>query len=488
MFEVAEIKIQLDKHQYEKEVPEIRTQLLDVQQKLETAAFPVIIMIAGVDASGKGDVINILNEWLDPRFMLTHAFSRPSDEERERPHYWRYWMSLPSRGRIGIYALGWYGPPMADRIYERIGNGKFEAELRHINKLEKELVDDSALVIKFWLHLSKNQQIKRFEKFLKNPETRWRVTEIDRKHLKLYDRFIHIAERSLRQTSTADSPWFIMNGYDTYYRRVTVAKHIIERISTRLEVETVKEPKEHTLLNTGVSILSSLNLDQKIEKTEYQESLAFYQARISHWTRLAKQKKKSTILLFEGWDAAGKGGAIRRITQVMDARNYRVRPIAAPTDEEKSHHYLWRFWRHLPRDGRVTIYDRSWYGRVLVERVENYANKSQWTRAYSEINDFEEELSDHGIILVKFWMHIDKDEQLRRFKERENSDYKRYKITEEDYRNREKWDLYEDAVNDMVTHTSTNYAPWHLIEANDKHFGRIQVLKTIHEVYQKRFE
>ncbi|MCX7111254.1 MAG: polyphosphate:AMP phosphotransferase [Proteobacteria bacterium] len=489
MFEVAELKNKVSKAEYEAEVSSIREQLLDVQQKLEAAAVPVLIVIAGVDSSGKGDLIGKLNEWFDPRFMSTHAFGYPSDEEIERPQHWRYWMSLPPRGRIAIYAMGWYGQVLSDRLNSRIGNGKLEKELSHINKLEKELADDGALIIKFWLHLSKSQQKKVVAKLEKNPETNWRVTDAEKRHLRLYDKFVKICEQVIRHTSTPEAPWMIINGLDASYRRLTSARHIIERISLRMESDNnigrvvLGESIAH--VKSGVSLLSSLDLNKKLEKSDYQAKLASYQGRISQLSRVARQRKISTLLVFEGWDAVGKGGVIRRITHAMDARNYRVIPIAAPSDEEKAQHYLWRFWRHLPRDGKVTIYDRSWYGRVLVERVENFATTGQWMRAYSEINDFEEELTEHGIILLKFWMHIDQDEQLRRFKLREDTAYKRYKITSDDYRNRDKWAEYEVAVNEMITRTSTEFAPWHLVEANDKYYARISVLSELCKIYEK---
>ncbi len=488
MFEVAELKSKIAKGDYDGEIAQLRNELLEMQERLESSGTSVVILIAGVDGSGKGDVLNKLNEWLDPRFMRTHAFGMPSDEESERPHHWRYWMTLPPKGRIGIYAVGWYGPPMANRIREKLDNAQLDAELVHINKLERELTDDGALIIKCWLHLSKKQQKHLLEKLEENPETRWRVTETDKKHLKLYKKFIGIAERVLRETSTGEAPWLIINGYDPHYRRLTIARHLIERVNARLKAVQDGEPRQtnpQPFVGTGANLLDSLDLDQKLEKPVYQEQLALHQGRINQLTRMARQKKRSTILVFEGWDAAGKGGVIRRITQAMDARLYRVIPIAAPTDEEKSHHYLWRFWRHLPRDGNVTIYDRSWYGRVLVERVENFARPDEWMRAYSEINDFEEELTDHGIILLKFWMHISQDEQLRRFKLREKTSYKRYKITEEDYRNRDRWDQYEAAVNEMITRTSTEFAPWRLVEANDKNFARVRVLRSLCETYDK---
>ena len=492
MFEVAELKNKVSKADYEAAVSVIREQLLDVQQSLETVGVPVLIVIAGLDSAGKGDLIGKLNEWLDPRFMSTHAFGYPSDEEKERPHHWRYWMSLPPRGRIAIYAMGWYGQVLSDRLNARIGPGKLEKELAHINKLEKELTEDGALIIKFWLHLSKKQQLKIVDKLESNPETAWRVTDAEKRHLKLYDKFITICEQVIRHTSTPEAPWIIINGYDAAYRRLTSARHIIQRCVVRMESKANGAPaaigESIAHVQSGVSLLSSLDLGKKLEKGDYQDKLAFFQGRISQLSHKARQQKRSTLLLFEGWDAAGKGGVIRRITHAMDARNYRVIPVAAPSDEEKAHHYLWRFWRHLPRDGKVTLYDRSWYGRVLVERVENFATTAEWLRAYSEINDFEEELTEHGVILLKFWMHIDKDEQLRRFKQREDTVYKRYKITADDYRNREKWDQYEMAVNEMITRTSTVFAPWHLIEGNDKYYARVKALAELCKAYEKALD
>ncbi|MGY6215272.1 polyphosphate:AMP phosphotransferase [Methylolobus aquaticus] len=487
MFELAELKNRVSKAAYVDALPDLRSRLLELQLQVEAAGIPVIVLLAGVDAAGKGDLVHVLNEWLDPRYMRTTAYGEPSDEERERPAHWRYWLALPERGRIGLHIVGWYGPPMADRLYERIGNAALDAELTRINRFEKALIEDGALVVKFWLHLSKKQQRRRIEKLEENPETRWRVTEVDRKHLKLYDRFIAVAERTLRETSTPDAPWLILNGYDAQYRRLTVARHLIDRLASRLSAHAAAPalPTAAPRPATETSLLGSLDLSQRLERETYQQEKARLQGLISQLTRRLRAEKRSSIVVFEGWDAAGKGGVIRRITPALDARNYRVIPIAAPTDEEKSHHYLWRFWRHLPRAGKVTIYDRSWYGRVLVERVEGFATAQEWMRAYTEINDFEEDLTDRGIVLLKFWLHISKEEQHRRFEERKLTAYKRFKITEEDYRNREKWGEYEAAVDEMVTRTSTEFAPWHLIPANDKYHARIEVLRLICAAYEK---
>jgi polyphosphate:AMP phosphotransferase len=491
MFEAAELKNKLPKAEYEQAVADLRTRLLDVQQRLEAAKLPVTLIVAGLDCAGKGDLLGKLNEWLDPRFMRTHAFGAPSEEEMERPRHWRYWMSLPPRGHIGLYAMGWYAAPLSERMRGEIGTAKLDAELAHIRRLEKMLSDDGALVLKCWLHLSKKQQRQVIDKLSDDPETAWQVGKVEEKHFKQYDQFIAIAEHTLRETSTPEAPWLIINAYDPHYRRITIANWIISSIAARLDALAQAEPRPlepAPPVTIGRDILGALDLGAKLDKPDYQKQLARYQGKLSRLAREARQDKRSAILLFEGWDAAGKGGTIRRITQALDARNYRVIPIAAPTDEEKAQHYLWRFWRHLPRGGSVTIYDRSWYGRVLVERVEGFAQPQEWRRAYSEINDFEEELAGHGVILLKFWMHIDQDEQMRRFKEREKTSYKRYKITEEDYRNRDRWDRYVEAVNEMVTRTSTEYAPWHLVSAQDKYSGRIQVLKRVCEAYQRALD
>jgi AMP-polyphosphate phosphotransferase len=488
MFEVAELGHKLDKSEYEQHVPELRTQLLQVQETLKGADFPVIILVSGVDGAGKGATINLLNEWLDPRYVRTFAFGEMSDEERERPEFWRFWRALPQKGRIGLYVGSWYSHPITQRLNGEFNDAELDGHLLRIKTFEKALFDDGALIIKFWLHLSKDAQKKRLKKLESDPKTAWRVTELDHEHLKKYSEFRSIAERTLRDTSTGEVPWIIVEGSDPYYRGLTIGQHVLDRIRQRLQKEEQHAanlaPLHSEILpvvSHTTTLLSHLDLSQKLSKKEYHRQLEKNLGKLNELARAAYHKKISTIIVLEGWDAAGKGGIIRRIIGALDARNYQIIPVAAPTDEESAHHYLWRFWRHLPRAGQITIYDRSWYGRVLVERVEGYATHDQWMRAYGEIADFEEQLTEHNTVLLKFWLHIDKDEQLRRFKEREKIAYKQYKITEEDYRNREKWDDYELAVNDMVERTSTEYAPWTLIEGNDKRFARIKAIKTLCE-------
>lgn len=485
MFEAAELGHKVSKQEYNAQVPDLRVQLLSAQLNLSSRDFPVIVLISGVDGAGKGSTINLLNEWLDPRYLRAFAFGSPTDEERQRPEFWRFWRDLPPKGRIGLYVGSWYSRPLSQRVYGEISDSDLDEALLRINNFEKALVDDGALIIKVWLHLGKDAQKRRLKTLESNPQTRWRVTERDHKHLKLYDDFHKIAEHVLRITGTAEAPWLIVEGTDPRYRGLTVGKHILERLNERLEKDKDKVAKTHEgfrhikppVTGKPVTVLNNLDLSLSLSKDEYQTRLEKYQGKLNKLAREALERKVSSIILLEGWDAAGKGGIIRRFVPALDARHYQIIPIAAPTEEERAHHYLWRFWRHLPAAGFITIYDRSWYGRVLVERIEGFANEEQWMRAYSEINDFEAQLVESGIVLVKYWVHISKDEQMKRFQQREETPFKRHKITEEDYRNRDKWELYEHAVNDMVERTSTEFAPWTLLEANDKRYARIKALK-----------
>ncbi|MCW8131287.1 MAG: polyphosphate:AMP phosphotransferase [Planctomycetota bacterium] len=488
MFETAELGRKIEKHDYERLVPKLRMDLLRVQNELfQKKPFPVIVLIMGVDGAGKGETVNILHEWMDPRYLEATAFGPLSDEERERPDFWRFWRALPPKGKIGILFGSWYTRPIVQRAYGEIKKVALEDALARINTFEKELAADGALILKFWFHLGKKVQKKRLKSLEKDPKQRWRVTPQDWKHFKLYDTFYKVSTRALRSTSTGEAPWTIVEGADPRYRYLTVGQHILDQLTRRLKEHAkgatrpapAEKPAPAPERQRQPTILNTLDLARSVEKKKYEKELEELQGRLNALARKASQKAVSTVLVFEGWDAGGKGGAIRRITSALDARAYRVIPIAAPTDEEKSHHYLWRFWRHIPRAGRITIYDRSWYGRVMVERVEGFAAEHEWMRAYKEINNFEEQLTGHGTVVVKFWLHISKDEQLRRFKEREKTSYKQYKITQEDYRNRAKWDDYELAVNDMVERTSTEYAPWHLIEANDKYYARLKILGVI---------
>lgn len=495
MFEVAELGHKLSKAEYNDTVPQLRIQLLQLQNQLKEADFPVIVLVSGVDGSGKGETVNLLNEWLDPRYVRTDGFGEATEEERQRPRFWRFWKATPARGHIAIYVGSWYSQPIADLVYGKISKAQFDKELIQINTFERELVRDGAVIIKIWLHLSKKQQARRMKKLEKDPKTRWRVSEQDKLHLKRYNQFLPVAEDVLRVTSTGLAPWKIVEASDARYRGVCVGQIIAEKLHYRFSHSTVSSPTDNTnppapkpdKINS-ISILNRLDLSLALAPKSYKKQLEEEQGRLNQLARAAVQQGVSSVVVLEGWDAAGKGGVIRRLVPAMDARHYHIIPVSAPTDEERAHHYLWRFWRHMSRSGDVTIYDRSWYGRVLVERVEGFARTDEWMRAYTEINDFESQLLAHGIVLAKFWIHISNDEQLRRFKAREQIPYKRHKITEEDYRNREQWDAYETAVNDMVERTSTDEAPWVLVEGNDKRYARIKTIRTFCDRLEQRVD
>jgi polyphosphate:AMP phosphotransferase len=487
MFESAELGHKVDKKTYKEQEPKLREALLNAQYDLhENGSFAVLLIVSGPEGAGRSEMVNVLKEWMDPRHLAIRAFRERTDEERERPMPWRYWRALPPKGRIGILFNGWYGEAFVPRILGNTSAADFDRHLAGIKHHEEMLADEGMLILKFWMHLSKKDFQARNKELSKRPETRWRVTKEDEETYKRYDELREVAELGLRETSTAQAPWIVVEGLDERYRNLTVGTILLNALQERLAQKKKSKPaaqKTAPLMDVhdGPNLLESLDLTKKLERDEYKAELAKWQARLGTLTRSPKFSKIALVAAFEGNDAAGKGGAIRRVTSALDARAYDVYPVAAPSDEERAHPYLWRFWRHVPRRGGIAIFDRSWYGRVLVERVEGFCSVDDWMRAYGEINDFEQRLADFGVVVAKFWLSIGKDEQERRFKERENTPFKRFKITDEDWRNREKWDEYVDAVCDMVDRSSTEHAPWTLVEANDKLFARVKVLKTLCE-------
>jgi polyphosphate:AMP phosphotransferase len=490
MFESAELGHRVDKRDFQREVPPLRSALLDAQMRvLERADFPVILLSGGVDGGGKGEVVNLLLEWMDPRHIQVHAMGdERTDEERARPPMWRFWRALPPKGKTGVFFGSWYTAPIVDRVYGRIGGAELTRLLGEITRFERMLVDEGALVVKLWMHLSKKAQRKRFERLESDESTAWRVTKQDWKNHDHYDRFRQVSERALRDTSTAEAPWTVVEATDAHYRDLTVGRTVLDAIERRLgrkRSPIVRAAPPPAPPIDSRNVIEELDLSRSLTDAQYDRRLPRLQARLNALSRDRRFRDHACILVFEGNDAAGKGGAVRRVTSALDARRYDVVPIAAPTEEERAQPYLWRFWRHLPRLGHFTIFDRSWYGRVLVERVEGFAAEPDWMRAYREIVDFEESLARFGIVVVKFWLSITKEEQLVRFRAREKTPFKRFKITKEDWRNREKWDAYERAVCDMVDRTSTSPAPWHLVEANDKRWARVKILDAVCEAIDK---
>jgi len=488
MFEVAKVGRKVDKQTFKNEEPDLRTRLLEAQIGIEEEQLRVVVIVAGMEGAGKGEVVNRLNEWLDTRGVQVHAFWEPSDEERERPRFWRFWRSMPPKGEISVMFGGWYQEPIEQRFlddFRDFDDSVLERELRRIREHERMLVEDGVLLVKFWYHFSEDVQRKRLKKLSRNDRSHWKMLPEKKSGLaEHYKQYEHVADQVIRRTDIGRAPWHVIEAADERYRDLTTGRTLLQILEQRLggtkpEHEPEDEHVDSDLPDAPearITLLDTLDLSQSLKRDEYRHSLKALQDELNNLTWAAYKQRRSTVMVFEGVDAGGKGGAIRRLTQAMDARLYRTISIAAPTDEEQAHHYLWRFWRQIPRAGYMTLFDRSWYGRVLVERVEGLTRPARWRRAYMEINDFEDQLCEHGIIVVKFWLQISKDEQLARFQAREHTAYKRYKITDEDWRNRERWDEYRVAVNEMLERTSTERAPWTLIAGNDKRYARVRVL------------
>ena len=480
MFEAVELDVSVDKKTWESRSPRVREQLLDAQQAQAGTDRPCIIVVDGVEGAGKREAVNLLLEWMDPRGVQAHARTEPTDEERARPEMYRFWRRLPRRGRTGIFMRSWYFDLLAARIFGKLGDNRFERELDRIADFERMLVEERAILVKLWLHLSKKAQKKRFEKLASKKDTAWRVTPLDWKFARKYEKFREVAEHALRKTSIAAAPWTLISGEDDHHRSLTVAQAVLEALrAAPAEVPKSRVRSLRTARPRPTSLLSSLDLSRSVPREKYEKKLPRLQGKIGWLSRELARSERSLVLVFEGPDAAGKGGSIRRVTHAMDAGIYDVTAISAPNEEERAHPWLWRFWRSIPRHGKVGIFDRSWYGRVLVERVEALAGPSEWQRAYEEINSFEEQLVEGGAVLRKFWLAVSQEEQLRRFEKRVKTPYKEYKITEEDWRNREKWNAYGAAADEMFERTSTEIAPWTLVAANDKHFARLAVLKSV---------
>jgi polyphosphate:AMP phosphotransferase len=478
MLEVAEVGSKLSKQEFAELEPELRVDLLNAQFDLRQADFPVLVLLAGDDRLGVNDTLARLHEWMDARYLVTRAFDVDADHDDADPFFMPYWRELPPAGRIGVFRPGWMMHAVAQHVLGYDDEATLNTHLKHARALERALVDDGTLLLKFFLHLPAKQFRKRLEK-----EKDLRLGGRDWRMYEHYDDAIPMLERALRETGDP-VPWQVIESSDARHRDVTVAQAILAALRERLAAP----PRQSAPAASAVAVpdvISTVDLSSELSRDAYEGKLEKLQERLLEASRKLQKRSARTVLVFEGSDAAGKGGCIRRLTWALDPTDYRLLPIAAPSDEERARHYLWRFWRRLPAAGHISIFDRSWYGRVLVERVEGFASEAEWRRAYAEINDFEEQLVQHGAVVAKFWLHIDADEQLRRFEARAETAYKKYKLTDEDFRNREKWPLYEEAANEMFARTSTELAPWYLVPANDKRFARIEVLERTCEAMER---
>lgn len=559
MFDTVILGRSCPKQDYDTLAPRLRMNLFEAQRQCRENGIPLLILVCGLEGSGRGEVTNLLSEWMDGKFLQTHVFWDESDEEKARPLAWRFWRCLPAKGETAVFFDGWYGTILRSLFAGSMDMREFYERAREFKGMEDSLALSGTVLVKLWLHLDKKTWKKRIEERLNNRSVR-RYAPLSLKIPK-YDDVMEAASETITLTDRQYAPWAIIDAKDDNFRNLSVARAIIEAVnravSVRAEVkrtveivekaeETTPKAREvtrdaqdaqdaqdvqnaqasqntgaddgargtvpaaqdapteqgepggqdgqgghgdplahernerdvsHVLEAMSLTTLEAVDLTRSLPHEDYKTRLKALQKELRELTYLAWKKGISSTLLFEGMDASGKGGTIRRITKGVDARIIRVIPISSPTDEELSHHYLWRFWRHVPKAGFVTIYDRSWYGRVLVERVENLTPQRDWSRAYAEINHFERALVRGGNILLKFWLHISPEEELRRFEDRENTPWKRYKITPEDWRNRARWDDYMTAADEMFLRTSTNSAPWHIVPAEDKKFARVEALK-----------
>jgi len=493
MLDNLDLDISLDKETYDAKIEVLMQQLRSLQQTCWEKKLPAIIVLEGWAAAGKGALVKKMIGYMDPRGFAVHPIWPPSDAEMGYPFLWRFWQKLPARGRIGFFYHSWYTHVLEDRLFQRVSEAEVPTVIRQINAFERQMVDDGAAIAKFWIHLSKKELKHRLKKLEDDSLQAWRVRPEDWKQAKKYEEYTTLAEEMVTQTGTGPAPWTLVEGDCQRWARVKVLTQMAARITEALDrlptqSAPVKLPPQERLQPTEPDLLAQVDLTQSLSPDEYKQELRAAQTRFGKLQQSIDEDQIPVLVLFEGWDSAGKGGAIKRLTDILDPRSYTVNPFAAPTDEEKAHHYLWRFWRRLPTAGKISICDRSWYGRVLVERVEGFATEPEWRRAYQEINEFEEQLTSFGCVVVKFWLHISPDEQLKRFTERENNPFKQYKLTPEDWRNREKWNFYEVAVNQMIQRTSTPAAPWTVIAADNKYYARVKVIQTVTQAIRNQLK
>lgn len=455
------------------------------------------------------------------------------------PQMQQFWKALDMRGNMTIFDRGWY-----DIAASQIFNASSKEDPKEIlarsvasfEAFEKQLFDDGYIVVKFFLHISKRTQAQRLRALGENEATSWRLEKGALKQVKAYDEYYRIFDELLSCTNFDHSQWMLVNSEDRRRCNMTIANTLVNALDQAInggvdpeakaaaqkaqansaglvadvgEDERTRSAEEQSAVREGNELLARkqaelaplgsrfpiepgyptlkgadyhLSLDQET----YRRELKIEQKRLYELELEMYLKRVPLMIMFEGQDAAGKGGAIKRVAQALDARSYVIFPSPAPTRPELMHPFLWRYWTRLPKAGHVGIYDRSWYGRVLVERVEGFASPKEWARAYDEINEFERDLVDWGAILLKFWVEIDRDEQLARFNARASDPRKQWKITDEDWRNRDKYPQYREAVEDMFRLTSTEYAPWVILESNDKLYARIKTLKFINRALERR--
>lgn len=483
MLESADLSLRVSKEEYKAHIDDLYVRIGELQRKAWNMQIPVIIVFEGWHASGMDDIINRCMLAFNPVGLKFHVIVKPSEEEFKKPMLWRFWQKIPAYGKIAIFERSWYSRAIIEHFDRNSQHNELSHCIRQINNFERQLIDDGYVIMKFFMHISQQEQVKRLRKYEKK-DIPISVVDEDFDYQNEYEDYFSIVDEVLEKTNSAFSPWTIVEAESLNHATLKILRMVLEmmeqHVNSKLESACILPvPSSMDSYSPSSPRLLNADLSLGMGDEEYEQEKDLYQEKLGELQYELFRQKRPLIVVFEGWDAAGKGGNIRRIAEKLDPRLYRVEPIGVPNDYEKSHHYLWRFYRRMPEAGHITIFDRSWYGRVLVERAENFCMQERWQRAYQEINEFEETINDFGTIIVKFWLHIDKEEQLRRFKSRESIPEKQWKITPDDWRNREKWDLYLKAVDDMLLKTDTEYAPWTVVESNDKKYSRIKTLKTL---------
>lgn len=493
MLEKVDLSKKVDKKTYKLIKAELGERLSALQRKLKEEKIPVVIVFEGFEAAGRGVQINRLIQPLDPRGFEVYADRKPGKEEKLRPFLWRYWTKTPAEGEIAVFDKSWYDKVTIERFDKELEDQEIAAAFDDILSFERQLTDGGIVVIKLFLYISKEEQKKRFQKLEQRKDTDWRVDKKSWKRNKQYDRYRTMNEEMLQRTDVGYAPWTIIEATDKNYAAMKCMAVVADRLQYEVDQRAVRKQGFTNLVSDAKPLerfkngaLSGVDLSIEIDPKDYKKELNKLQQKLEYLHNELYRLRIPVVIGFEGWDAAGKGGAIRRLTSHLDPRGYRVTPIAAPNDEERQHHYLWRFWNRMPKAGHIAIFDRTWYGRVMVERIEGFCTEEDWRRAYQEINEMEAHMANYGAVILKFWLHIDKDEQERRFKERMENPARQWKITDEDWRNREKWEEYEMAVNEMLVRTSTTYAPWTIVEGNSKYYARVKVLRTVVEALEER--
>ena len=486
----------LSKEEKKEELRRLSQRMEALQLSVKQNDLPVIVLVEGWGTSGKGSRIAAMIRQMDPRFFQVVSTEAPTAEEKARPFLYRHMKKIPENGKFLFLDSGWMDQTVRERQSGQLDDQDYQRRLEEIRVFERQLFDNGYLLVKLFLHIGKKEQHQRIQSLLHDPDTAWRVSEHDRWQNEHYEQSLEDFEQYLDATSLPFAPWHLIDSTHRKQSEIDCLHALCAAIEEALEQKAdhccpplhrdpAFNPLDQQFPLQPIEQLFQVKLDQQMSRKEYKQQLKHYQERLADLHNQIYRWKIPVVLAYEGWDAAGKGGNIKRIAGALDPRGYEVVPIASPKPYELARHYLWRFWEKVPKAGHIVIFDRTWYGRVMVERLEGFCTERDWQRAYTEINEFERQLTDWGAVLLKFWIQIDKDTQLQRFEERRDNPEKRWKLSDEDWRNREKWDEYEQAIDQMLQRTNTSYAPWHIVESNCKYYARIKTLRLLTEALEE---